>query len=258
MDLIVVKENTKRLSLKGYDAVLPRINIMGGLEDRLDVIKVLEGKRMPILNTYASVILAKDKILTYKALNKHKVPQPKTSVIKASKNLSAAAKHAKGYPLILKHPCGSYGHGVILAESERSARSVVDHLCCPWGGLQEVLVQEFIEEAKNADLRLFVVRGKVIASMRRTAQKGEFRSNVELGGSTMEWAPTSEQVKIALGAAKALGLDVAGVDILESKSGSLVIEVNANPGFHSLEKTTGVNVAGLMVEALVEKSLQSR
>lgn len=243
----------KTLKLEELDGLIPRVQVLSFVESRIALLKHLEDRPVALLNTHDPIIRAKNKILTLELLNQNSVPHPRSVVIEDSASLSMASQHVGGYPLIIKDPFGTYGHGVILAESEGSGRSILDRLFYPWGTLHAAVIQEFIKEAKNKDTRLFVVQGKVVAAMSRKAQKGEFRSNAELGGECKAVKPTKKQIELALRATQALGLDVAGVDMLDSKEGPVVIEVNANPGFKALEKATGVNVAGAMIDALVEK-----
>ncbi len=244
----------KDLHLDSLDGLIPRVQVLSFVESRIALLKHLEARPVALLNEHDPIVRAKNKILTLELLNQEGIPHPKSVVIEDAASLPMVHKKVGGYPLIIKDPFGTYGHGVILAETERSARSILDKLFYPWGTMHAAVIQEFVQEAKDEDTRLFVIGGKVVASMSRKAQEGEFRSNAELGGVCKAVKPSEKQIEIALKATQALGLDVAGVDVLDSKDGPLVIEVNANPGFKALEKATGVNVAGLMIEALVEKA----
>lgn len=243
----------KEIKLDELDGLIPRVQVLSFVESRIALLKHLEARPIALLNTHDPIIRAKNKILTLELLNQYGVPHPSSVVIEDSDSLPMVHKQVGGYPLILKDPFGTYGHGVILAESERSARSILDRLFYPWGTLHAAIIQEFVKEAKDKDTRIFVINGKVVAAMTRQAKKGEFRSNAELGGECKAIKPSKKQIEIALKATEALGLDVAGVDVLDSKDGPIVIEVNANPGFKALEKATGINVAGLMIEALIDK-----
>ena len=154
-----------------------------------------------------------------------------------------------GAPLIVKLVEGSQGVGVVLAETDKAAESVI----AAFRQLEaNILVQEFIEEAQGADLRAFVIDGKVVASMMRKAAPGDFRSNLHRGGTAEKVKLSPEERSIAVRAAKVLGLRVAGVDILRSNHGPLVMEVNASPGLEGIEKATGKDVAGKIVEFVEE------
>lgn len=246
----IVKEG-ENPDFSGIDALLPRVQLLDHLEERL---LSLKNHRGILLNSYDSILAAKSKALSFEAFKKAALSQPGTCILTQASELSEAAQRLGGYPLILKNPHGSYGHGVMLAESERSARSIVDQLFKPWGDCEEVLLQEFIAEASGVDDRLFVCDGKVHAAIRRQAQGDEFRSNVALGGYAEAVQPSSKQVDLALKAVEVLGLDYAGVDLIESAHGPLLLEVNANPGFKALENATGVNIAGLLLQTLVKKA----
>lgn len=152
----------------------------------------------------------------------------------------------------MKTPFGSYGSGVVISESKRSLMSSLDAI---WDAhdVNIVLLQEFVKESKGKDIRVFVVGGQVVATMMRAAVKGEFRSNIELGGSGEQVQITDEERDIAVRATEALGLEVSGVDLVRSKNGPLVLEVNGNPGFKKLEDVSGVNVARAIVEHAVRR-----
>ena len=152
-----------------------------------------------------------------------------------------------GAPLVIKLLESTQGVGVVLAETNKAAESVIS----AFKSLKaNILVQEFIKEAKGEDLRAFVVDGKVVSSMKRTATEDEFRANLHLGGTCSVVKLTVEEKKMAVHAAKALGLLVAGVDIIRSKNGPKLLEVNSSPGLEGIEYTTGEDIAGLMIEAI--------
>jgi ribosomal protein S6--L-glutamate ligase len=155
------------------------------------------------------------------------------------------------FPVIIKLLEGTQGIGVVLAENRSAASSVIES----FHGLKaRIIVQEFIKEAKGADIRAFVVDGKVVGAMKRQAKEGEFRSNLHRGGKAELIKLSREEKEIAIASAKAMGLGVAGVDMLQSKRGPLVMEVNSSPGLEGIEKATGVNVAGKIIEYL-EKNI---
>jgi ribosomal protein S6--L-glutamate ligase len=150
-----------------------------------------------------------------------------------------------GAPLVIKLLEGTQGKGVVLAETNGAAESVID-------AFREmdanILVQEFIEEAKGSDIRCFVIGDEVVASMKRTAKEGEFRSNLHRGGAASIVEITPEEKQAALGATKALGLNVAGVDLLRSSRGPLIMEVNSSPGLNGIETATGKDISGMIIE----------
>jgi ribosomal protein S6--L-glutamate ligase len=158
---------------------------------------------------------------------------------------------AGGAPVVLKLLEGTQGLGVVLAENQNAAQSVLE----AFNGLRaRVIVQEFIREANGADIRAFVVDGEVVGAMKRQGKEGEFRSNLHRGGSAMQIILTDEEKETAIKAAAAVGLGVAGVDMLQSTRGPLVLEVNSSPGLEGIERATGVDVAGKII-AYIEKSV---
>jgi ribosomal protein S6--L-glutamate ligase len=152
-----------------------------------------------------------------------------------------------GPPVVIKLLEGTQGIGVMLAESGKSAKSIIDAF---HGVDVAVLVQEFIKEAEGRDIRVLVIGRRIIATMERTGAKGDFRSNLHRGGSSREIELTEAERKTALDAARAMGLNVAGVDLLRSNRGAVVMEVNSSPGLEGIENTTGANVAKAMIEFL--------
>ena len=159
-----------------------------------------------------------------------------------------------GAPVIIKLQAGTQGLGVILAETKKSAKSIIDTF---YKMDTSILIQKYIEESNGEDIRIFVVGTKVVASMKRSSEAGEFRSNVHRGGSTEEIQPTNKELQIALNATKYLGLGVAGVDLIRSEKGPLLIEVNASPGLQGIEAATGVNIAREII-LFVEKNGRRR
>jgi ribosomal protein S6--L-glutamate ligase len=157
-----------------------------------------------------------------------------------------------GAPLIVKLLEGTQGKGVVLAETKKAAESVINAIKSLRANL---LVQEFIKEAQGKDLRCFVIDGKVVASIERTAAPGEFRANIHQGGTAAIVKITPEERKLALKAAKTMGLKVAGVDIIRSTKGPLLLEVNSSPGLEGIETATGIDVAGAMISS-IEKALK--
>ena len=170
---------------------------------------------------------------------------PKTVFTNYSKDVKHVVKSAGGAPVVLKLLEGTQGLGVVLAENQNAAQSVLE----AFNGLKaRVIVQEFIHEAKGADIRAFVVDGQVVGAMKRQGKEGEFRSNLHRGGSSVVIELTPEEKATAILASKAVGLAVAGVDMLQSERGPLVLEVNSSPGLQGIEKTTGLDIAGNIIE----------
>jgi ribosomal protein S6--L-glutamate ligase len=170
---------------------------------------------------------------------------PVTAFAHSPKDTNNLIAHVGGTPLVVKLLQSTQGRGVVLAETRKAAESVID----AFRGLEaNFIVQQFVKEADGADIRCFVVGGKVVASMMRQAEAGEFRSNLHRGGSAKRVRITKEERASAVQAAKALGLSVAGVDMLRASSGPKILEVNSSPGLEGVERTSGKDVAGMIVE----------
>lgn len=228
-----------REDLRKCNIIIPRVSLTTNVASQIAVIEQAILLGIPVINNYYSIIKAKNKLHTIQILNFYGLPVVKTVVIQNEQYLEDALKHVET-PVILKTSHGSYGKGVVLAETKRAAISAYNLIA---GGNNIILLQEYVKESKGKDLRAFVVGNRVIASMERVAQKGEFRSNIERGGKGIPVELTPEQKNLAVRAVKALELEVAGVDIILTKNGPAIMEVNANPGFKTLEEVTGINVA---------------
>ena len=235
------------------DILIPRASIISNVDIRLSLVKQFQLMNVPVVNEYMSIAKAKNKLRTQQILHSLGLPTLRTVVIENYTTLSDAIDKVGGAPVILKDPFGSYGSGVIIAESKRAARSVLDAIWCNGHSHKIMMVQEYVAESGGRDTRVFVVGDKAIAAMERSAQAEEFRSNVELGGVTRGLPVSDEYAQIAVKSAKALGLEVAGVDIIETKHGPAVLEVNANPGFKALEEITGVDIATPIIEHALNK-----
>lgn len=230
------------------DILIPRASIIANVDIRLSLVKQFQLTGLPVVNDYMSIARAKNKLRTQQILHSLGVPTLKTVVVHTYADLDDAIDRVGGVPIILKDPFGTYGGGVVIVESKRAARSLVDAI-----GSRIMMVQEYVAESEGRDTRVFVVGDKVVAGMERSAQSGEFRSNVELGGETMAVEVNEEYAQIAIAATKALKLEVAGVDIIQTKNGPAVLEVNGNPGFKALEEVTGVDVASEIIEYAIAK-----
>lgn len=235
-----------------FDVIIPRVTLLRAIELQTALLKQFQLMGVPVINGFRPINRAKNKLNTMQTLNHHNLGIPRTIVIRRMREVDWAVKYLGGLPVIIKTPFGTYGSGVVISESKRSLTSSLDAI---WGtqDISIILLQEFIKESKGKDIRVFVVGGKVVASMMRAAVRGEFRSNIELGGAGEKVDITPEEEILAIKATEALGLHMGGVDIVRSKSGPLVLEVNGNPGFKKLEEVTGINVAKAIIEYVVTK-----
>lgn len=229
-----------------FDVMLARPSVVKDVDLNASIVEQMQLSGMLVLNGFDSILKAKNKLKTSQILTNYGIPMPKTVVVRRSEDLAGAVKLLGGFPVILKTPVGSYGNGVTIVESMRALKSVI-----VWNK-PLYLLQQFVKFSRGRDIRIFVVNGRVVASMMRSAQKGEFRSNIELGGKGGAVKITEEEASIAIRAVQALDLHYGGVDLIRSKEGPFILEVNSNPGFKSLEKASGVNVAKAIVEYAVE------
>lgn len=234
--------------LQDVDAVIPRI---GASRTFFGTAVVRQFELMNVFSCNSSIAItrSRDKLRTHQILAKHGVDMPRTIFAAKVQDVNEIISSVGGTPLIIKMLEGTQGVGVVLAETQKAAKSVLEAF---YGLKVNLLVQEFIEEAKGADIRAFVVGGKVIAAMKRQGVEGDFRSNVHRGGSTMAYKLSAAERKLALQAVKVLGLDVAGVDMLQSDRGPLLMEVNSSPGLEGIEKATGVDVAGKIMDYIAQ------
>jgi ribosomal protein S6--L-glutamate ligase len=230
--------------LKDIDVVIPRIgaSITGY---GLAVVAQLEGMGIPVLNGSRAIAQSRDKLRGLQVLAQHGIAVPRTVMARDQTDVKDAIRRVGGLPVIVKLTQGTQGIGVMIAHSMKEISSILDTM---WDLGQEIILQEFIAESKSSDVRILVVGDRAVGAMRRTARKGEFRSNIHRGGEGERYYPTKEYEECAVGAARALGLQVAGIDLLESASGPKVVEANSSPGFEGLEGATGLDIAGLIVE----------
>lgn len=197
------------------------------------------------LNNSLAVLRARDKLRSLQILAKNNIPMPSTGIANSPSSIDAIIKSLGGAPLIIKLVEGTEGEGVVLAGTNSAARSVISAFKQLHAN---VIVQEFIKESSGRDIRCFVIGNKVVASMERVANEGEYRANFHLGASVNPIKITPEERAMAVKASKVMGMDVAGVDILRSNRGSLVLEINSSPGLEGIEKATGKNITSLMIE----------
>src|SRR5580692_175888 len=222
------------------DAVIPRIGASITFFG-LAVVRQFEMMGVYCLNESQAIARSRDKLRCLQILSRHDIGMPPTVYTRQADHVPACIDRVDGPPVVVKLLQGTQGIGVVLAESAMAAGSVVE----AFHGLdQNILIQKFIKEAKGADIRAFVVGRKVVAAMKRQAVAGEFRSNLHRGGHATKFRLPTEYRKTALAAAKVLGLNVAGVDLIESGDGPMVMEVNSSPGLEGIQKTTGEDVAG--------------
>ncbi len=205
------------------------------------------------LNSSVSISRSRDKLRSLQLLSTKKIPMPITGFANSPLDTSNIIKLVGGAPLIVKLLEGTQGKGVVLAETGKAAESVINAFKSLHAN---ILVQEFIKEADGKDIRCFVIDGKVVGSIQREAVAGEFRANLHLGGSASSVKTTAEEKKIAVVATKVMGLQVAGVDIIRSKSGPKVLEINSSPGLEGIESITEKDIAGLMIEC-IEKQVKA-
>lgn len=235
--------------LEGYDAIIPRI---GASHTFYGTAVVRQFEMMSVFPTNESqgISRSRDKLRSLQLLSRNGIGLPVTGIAHSTKDIDGLIELVGGAPLIVKLIEGTQGVGVVLAETKKAAESVI----AAFRQLDaNILVQEFIKEAKGADIRAFVIGGRVVASMRRQGAPGEFRSNLHQGGYAEKVKLTPEERSTAVRAAKTMGLNVCGVDLLRSNHGPVVMEVNSSPGLEGIEQTTGIDVAGKVVE-FIEKN----
>ncbi len=224
------------------DVMIVRASVLTNVDSEVTIVKQLQLMGIPVINHYLPIVRAKNKVATMQILSHKGIPIPKTAVIHHVDNIDAAVQTIGRFPLIIKMPQGSEGIGVSILESSRSLRSMLDLMENNFRN-NLIIVQEYVKEAKGKDIRVFIVGGKIVAAMERKAKRGEFRSNFERGGSVSITDLSEEEKDISLQAAKAIGLDVAGVDVIRTVEGPKILEVNANPGLEGITQATGINVA---------------
>lgn len=238
------------LEVTGLDAVLPRVAASANFYGTA-VVRQFEMQGVYTVNTSQAISRSRDKLRSLQLLSRKGIAMPVTAFGHSGTAVKELIDTVGGAPLIVKLLEGTQGIGVVLCETAQAAESVIE----AFRNLEaNILVQEFIAEAAGADMRCFVVGKKVVASMLRQAPPGEFRSNIHRGGSGTKVRLTPEERSIAVRAAKAMNLRVAGVDMIRSKHGPLVIEVNSSPGLEGIERATGVDVAGAIVRYIEKEA----
>lgn len=240
-------------NLLGYDAVIPRIGASITFYGTA-VLRQFEVMNTFCLNNSAAISRSRDKMASSQLLARKGIDLPITAFAHNPDNIEDLIAEVGGAPLVIKLVEGSQGIGVVLAETDNAARSVIQAFM---GLNANIMVQEFIQEARGSDIRCFVIGDKVVAAIKRQGQEGEFRSNLHRGGSAALIRLTPLERATAVRAAKIMGLNVCGVDLLRSNRGPLVMEVNSSPGLEGIEKTSGKDIASLMIE-YIEKNLPLR
>jgi ribosomal protein S6--L-glutamate ligase len=239
----------RQKELSQYDAVLPRI---GASITYFGTAVVRQFEQMDVFcaNTSASISNSRDKLRSLQILSRHRIGIPKTTFVRDKKDVMPAIARVGGAPVIIKLIEGTQGIGVLLAETEKSAEAIIELL---QSQKQNVLIQKFVSESKGRDIRAFVVGDRVVAAMRRVAQGQEFRSNVHRGGIAEPVTLDEEYSETAVRAAQIMGLRVAGVDMLESKAGPQIMEVNSSPGLEGIEGCTQLDIAGTIIDHIAAR-----
>lgn len=253
-DLVIEKRKPNIFYKGNYiqetDAIIPRI---GASVTFYGTAVVRQFEMMGAFSTIDSeaLVRSRDKLRSLQVLTRARIGLPKTVFTNYSRDVEGVINHVGGTPLVIKLLEGTQGLGVVLAETKNAAKSVIE----AFNGLQaRVIVQEFIKEAGGADIRVFVVDGHVVGAMKRQGKEGEFRSNLHQGGSAEVIELSDEEEIAAIKAAKAMRLGVAGVDMIQSDRGPLILEVNSSPGLEGIEKATGRDIARKIIQ-YIEKNV---
>lgn len=246
-----IEQNNPAVSYRGedlgkFDAIIPRI-ASNMTRYGTAIVRQLEMQGVYTPSSSIAINRSRDKLRSMQLLAKAGAGIPKTIVSRNSTDIDDLIEKVGGTPVIIKLARGTHGNGVVLAETKKAAKSVLQALYLSNEDGTNVLLQEFVKESAGTDIRAFVVGGRVVASMKRQSLDDDFRSNLHKGGEGTSIKLTDAEKKAAVKAAKAMGLNIAGVDMMRSERGPLILEVNASPGF-GIEKVTGRNVAGPIIE----------
>ncbi|MBN2653310.1 MAG: 30S ribosomal protein S6--L-glutamate ligase [Spirochaetales bacterium] len=232
--------------LSGFDAIIPRIGASQTFFGTA-VVRQFELMNVYPLNSSMSITRSRDKLRSQQIFAKHGIDMPKSVFASKVEDVDKIIDEVGGAPLIIKMIEGTQGMGVVLSETKKAAKSVLEAF---YNLKVNLLVQEYIAEAGGADIRAFVVGGRVVAAIKRQGNEEDFRSNIHRGGSASGIKLTNEEKKLAIKAARVMGLEVAGVDMIQSKRGPLVLEVNSSPGLEGIEKYSGKDVAKAIMDYL--------
>ncbi len=254
---VVSEHNNPKILYKGkelenVDAVIPRIGSSVTFYGTA-IVRQFEMQGTFPANSSVAIVRSRDKLRSIQIFSRHDIGIPKTVFANHPKDVNNIIAEVGGTPCIIKLLEGTQGIGVVLAETKKAAKSVIEAF---YGLNANILVQEFIEEAGGADIRAFVVNGKVVGAMKRQGAEGEFRSNLHRGGTSTMIKLSRQEKKMAIDAAKAMGLNVAGVDMIQSARGPLILEVNSSPGLEGIEKSTGKDIAGEIIKFIELKSVK--
>jgi ribosomal protein S6--L-glutamate ligase len=227
-----------------YDVVIPRIGA-SITNYGLAVVRQFDLMGVPVLNGAVSIARSRDKLRALQLLTRRNIDVPTTVCARSPAGVEAALELVGGCPAIVKLQQGTQGIGTMIAETPQAVHSLLETF---WAMGQDIVLQEYVRESKGRDIRAIVVGGRVVASMRRVAKPGEFRSNLHRGGKGGRVSLQSGYRSAAIRAGKAMGLEVAGVDMLEGKNGPKILEINSSPGLEGIERASGVDVAGAIIQ----------
>ncbi len=256
MDISSVKPSIhyKGQEISGFDAVIPRIGASVTFYG-CAVLRQFEMMGVYPINESVAISRGRDKLRSLQLLSRKGIGMPRTGFAHSPDDIKDMIKMVGGAPVVIKLLEGTQGIGVVLAETHKAAESVMQAF---FGLKSNILVQEFIKEAGGSDIRCLVIGEKVVAAMMRTAPEGEFRSNLHRGGSAQLVKLTPEERKTAVSAARIVGLNAAGVDILRSSRGPVVMEVNSSPGLKGIEAATGKDIAAMIIKFIEENAKPHR
>lgn len=250
----VTSVHVRGVELPSLDAIIPRIGARRTFYGTA-VVRQLELAGVFSINPSIAITRSRDKLRSLQLMSKEKVGMPITGFAHSPEDTNDLIQLVGGAPVVIKLLEGTQGVGVVLAETEKAAQSVVQ-------AFREInaniIIQEYIKEASGEDIRCIVLGETVVASMKRKAEPGEFRSNLHRGGTATPVTISKKEEKIVIKAAKAMGLKFAGVDFLRSSRGPLVMEVNSSPGLEGIEKASGVDIASKVIEFIEEKALEAK
>lgn len=238
-------------TVNGVDVVIPRVAPKYTAYVAA-VVRQFEMMKIYSMISSLAIVRASDKLRSMQLLARSGIRIPKTVFARRAVDVEDLIELVGGAPVVVKLLEGTQGIGVVLAETRKAAQSLIEAF---YGLGANILVQEFIEEANRSDIRALVVGDRVVGAMMRVGKEGDFRSNLHRGGKTMPADLTPKEINIVLKAVRTLGLSVAGVDIIRSNQGPLVIEVNSSPGLYGIEKQTGIDIAGEIVDYVIRKAL---
>jgi len=257
-------ENGPKLLIKNHEpknirVMISRANFLSNNpEFNGSIIRQFEAVGIPVVNSSLAVMRAKNKLRTMQVLGQKNVPTPKTYIVGNSKYVDDVILDMGSFPVILKTVTGSHGAGVSIIESKRGLKSIVEMMIKD-DSAEPLMVQEYVKESKGRDIRVFIVGKKIVAAMERIAcNRSEFRSNFHLGGKVKVAELSEKEKEVAFAAMNACGLEMAGVDVLRTKTGPKVLEVNSNPGLEGITLATGKDIAEEIIKYAVEKAKQHR